>query len=200
MARADDKPLRAEHSEATRTSIVASARALFAERGYAGVSIEDIVRRSRVTRGALYHHFRDKRELFATVCEEVHREATERVLEQSELENDALEELVRGTGRFLDLCLDPEVRQIIIIDGSAVLGWDEHHAIEERYGLALLRAGLTLLAQQGRIPEDEVEPLANMLLGSVLEAGMDLGRAEDPHATRARYAAAFERVLRGTAS
>ena len=197
MPRAENPPLRAEHSSATRSAIVESARRLFAERGFAAVSIEDIVRQARVTRGALYHHFRDKRDLFAVVTEEVERDVTQKVLDQAELENDALAEMLRGTGKFLDLCTEQEVRQITIVDGLAVLGYETHHEIHSRYGLALVRGALTLLAEQKRLKPELVEPLSHLVFGAVLEAAMAVGKSEDPAAEQERYRLALEEMLRG---
>src|SRR5215217_9128831 len=94
--------LRPERGEATRAALLGAARALFAERGYAGVGTEEIVRRAEVTRGALYHHFRDKKDLFRAVHEQVERELVESLGERIAGLDDARELLATGVRSFLD--------------------------------------------------------------------------------------------------
>src|SRR5712691_2803501 len=108
-------PLRttkAEQSEATRAALIGAARELFAERGYAGVGTEEIVRAAGVTRGALYHHYDGKRELLEAVYEQIEREITERIASEALSARDPVEALRAGAGAFLDHCLEPEVQRI----------------------------------------------------------------------------------------
>ena len=102
----------AEQSEATRAALVAAARELFAERGYAGVGTEEIVRRARVTRGALYHHFEDKKDLFRAVHEGLEAELAQTIGAQlaDGGATDALELLRTGVRTFLDACTDRALR------------------------------------------------------------------------------------------
>src|SRR5499433_4322988 len=113
-----------ERSEATRRSLVAAARTLFGARGYASVGTEEIVRAAGVTRGALYHQFRDKADLFAAVAEEVEAEIAERIAAGAGTATDPVEALRAGARLFLDACAEPEVEQIILLDAPAVLGWE----------------------------------------------------------------------------
>src|SRR5919197_1706774 len=100
----------AERRETTRAALLAAARELFAERGYAGVSTEEIVERAGVTRGALYHHFRGKDDLFRAVCEQIEREVTERIAAGARRGGEPVEVLRAGAVMFLDACLEPEVQ------------------------------------------------------------------------------------------
>ena len=131
--------LKAERSEATRAELLAAARRLFAERGYAGVGTEEIVRAAGVTRGALYHHFESKRELLAAVYEQVERELTERIATEAfagrQAPSDPVEALRRGAELFLDACLEPDVQRIVLLDAPAVLGWERWREVAAQYGL-----------------------------------------------------------------
>ena len=111
-------------SEATRRLLVTAARTLFGERGYASVGTEEIVRAAGVTRGALYHQFRDKADLFAAVAEQVEAEIVTRVAEGAVAAVGPVEELRTGMRLFLDACAEPEVERIILLDAPAVLGWE----------------------------------------------------------------------------
>src|SRR5690349_11737183 len=133
-----------ERRAATRRALVAAARPLFAERGYGEVATEEVVQRAGVTRGALYHHFAGKQELFAAVYEEVERELTERIVRDVPLEGDPdpIGVLRRGMAAFLDACLEPEVQRIALLDAPSVLGWEAWRAVGERYGLGSIQAAL----------------------------------------------------------
>jgi AcrR family transcriptional regulator len=124
MARAE-KTKQDLRSQATRQRLVAVARALFAERGYAGVGTEQIVQAAGVTRGAHYHQFRDKADLFAAVAETIQAEIAQQITAGAEADGltDPMAALHAGVRRFLEVCADPAVERIILLDAPAVLGW-----------------------------------------------------------------------------
>src|SRR6266545_4208268 len=125
-------------SEATRERLVRAARGLFAERGYAAVGTEEIVQAAGVTRGALYHQFRDKAELFAAVAETVEAEVSERIATGSlAAASDPVGALRAGAQMFLEVCAEPEVERILLLDAPAVLGWAAWRDLTGRYGLGL---------------------------------------------------------------
>lgn len=175
----------AERSESTRTALLAAARELFAERGYAAVGTEEIVRAAGVTRGALYHHFEDKRDLLRSVYEELEVELVAAVGESEIAGASVLETLSAGAGVFLDRCLEPEVQRIVLLDAPAVLGWEEWREIGARYGLGLIEALLRAGIESGEIRDQPVEPLAHALLGALDEIAMLVARADDPAQARA---------------
>ena len=175
----------AERSETTRAALIDAARPLFAERGYADVATEEIVRRAGVTRGALYHHFDGKRELLAAVYEQMEAEIAARLGESVTPGAGALETLEAGAEMFLDHCLEPEVQRIVLLDAPAVLGWEEWRAIGARYALGLIEALLTAGMESGEIRRQPIEPLSPALLGALDEVAMLVARAEDPAAARA---------------
>ncbi|HEX6310149.1 MAG TPA: TetR/AcrR family transcriptional regulator [Acidimicrobiia bacterium] len=185
----------AERSAATRAALLASARALFAERGFAGAGREEIVRRAGVTRGALYHHFAGKEDLFRAVFEEVESEVTERVAQAAVTAGGPLDALRRGCQEFLDAALDPAVQRIVLVDAPAVLGWSTWRELEARYGLGLTRMALQAAMEAGAIAPQPLEPLAHMLLASLNEAALLVAGADDPHATRAEAGEVVDHLL-----
>jgi AcrR family transcriptional regulator len=175
---------KAARSEATRTHLVDVATRLFAERGYAGVGTEEIVRQAGVTRGALYHHFADKRELFRAVHEAVERDVVRRIADGVAGLTDPWDLMIAGMRTYLDLCIEPMVRQISLIDAPAVLGWKEWREIDARYGLGLVRGALEAAMDAGVLQRRPVEPLAHLLLAAMAEAGLMVATAADPAAER----------------
>ena len=196
--------VKAERSEATRAELVAVARRLFAERGYAGVGTEEIVRAAGVTRGALYHHFESKRELLAAVYEQVEAELTERIADEAlaggAAPADPIEALRRGAELFLDACLEPDVQRIVLLDAPAVLGWERWREVASRYGLGLNEATLQAAIDAGAIGPQPAGPLAHVLMGALDEAAMYVARADDRVAARAEMGAALEHLLDALAS
>jgi AcrR family transcriptional regulator len=180
----EGRSTKAERAEATRASLVRVARDLFAERGYAGVGTEEIVRRAEVTRGALYHHFRDKKDLFRAVHEQVERELVESLGERIAGLDDARELLATGVRSFLDACTDPALARISLLDAPSVLGWAEWREIDARYGMGLVRLGLEAAMQQGVIARQDPDPLAHLLLAALGEAALLIANAEDPQTAR----------------
>jgi AcrR family transcriptional regulator len=184
-------------SQATRRQLVRSARALFGARGYAGVGTEEIVRAAGVTRGALYHQFRDKADLFAAVAEEVEAEISERIAAGAGAATDPVEALRAGARLFLDACADPEVERIILLDAPAVLGWEAWRDLAGRYGLGLVHLGLQSAMDAGAIVPQPIAPLAHILIGALDEAALYVAGAENPAAAREECAEIFDRIVRG---
>lgn len=175
----------AERSEETRAALISAARELFSEHGYAAVGTEQIVRRARVTRGALYHHFADKRDLFRSVHEAVEGDVVTSVTAAMAGIEDPIELLQAGTRAFLDLCTDPGWTRIPLLEAPAVLGWSEWRKIDQRHGLGLVSAGLEAAMAGGVVARQPVRPLAHLLLAALGEAGLMIATAEDPAAARA---------------
>jgi AcrR family transcriptional regulator len=121
--------------EATRERLLSTARALFGERGYEGTSIDAVLERSGVARGALYHHFDSKAELFDAVAEEVFVEIAERTAAAGQSTTDPLERLRAGSHAWLVMALDPAVQRIALLDPPTVLGWARWRELDEQYTL-----------------------------------------------------------------
>jgi AcrR family transcriptional regulator len=193
------KLTQADRAGATRAELIAAARRLFADRGYAGVGTEEIVRAAGLTRGALYHHFESKRELLAAVYEQVESEITERIATQAFASGaapaDAIEALRLGAELFLDACLEPEVQRIVLLDAPAVLGWERWHEVASRYGLGLIEATLQAAIDAGLITAQPARPLAHVLMGALDEAAMYVARADDRATARAEMGTALSHLL-----
>jgi AcrR family transcriptional regulator len=189
---------RAERSQATRAALVAAARKLFGQRGYATVGTEEIVRAAGVTRGALYHHFAGKRDLLEAAYRQVEEELTRRVADVvlGRGSTSPTEAMRAGVSVFLDACTEPEVQRIVLLDAPAVLGWDRWREIASEYGLGLIEASLAAAIEAGEIPEQPVKPLAHLLMGALDEAAMLVARSDDPQ-IRDQVSAVLERLLAG---
>jgi AcrR family transcriptional regulator len=197
VAGVEPRSKKAEQAEATRARLLRVARDLFTRRGYAGVGTEEIVRRARVTRGALYHHFRDKKDLFRAVHEQVERELVESLGERIAGIEDARELLATGIRSFLDACTDPALAQISLIDAPSVLGWAEWREVDARYGMGLVQLGLEAAMDQGVIPRQNPEPLAHLMLAALGEAALLIANADDPQAAREEVEGPLLALLEG---
>jgi len=191
----------AKRSAATRAALLAAARPLFAERGYAGVGTEEIVRAAGVTRGALYHHFAGKRELFAAVYEALEAEIAGRIATGALAANadSPLAAMRAGAEMFLRVCTEPEVQRIALLDGPSVLGWDRWREIAAANGLGLIEASLRAAIDAGAIEPLPERTLAHVLMGALDEGAMLVARAEDPESARAEVGRALELLLDGLA-
>jgi AcrR family transcriptional regulator len=191
--------VREERSEATRAQLVATATELFAARGYAGVGTEDVVRGAGLTRGALYHHFADKRELFAAVHERLEQELITGIGERlaAEAVSDPAELLVLGMRAFLDACLRPAVLRITLQDAPTVLGWARWREVSERYGLGLTISVLRTAMDAGALRRQDPRPLAHLILAALAEAAQLIAHAPNPSAARAEVEPALLGLLSG---
>ena len=184
----------AARSASTRAKLVRAARTLFARHGYAAVGTEQIVRRAGVTRGALYHHFAAKEDLFLAVYEQVEHDLTAQLVTLVSEATSPLEALRIGIRTFLDACRTPEMQRIVLVDGPAVLGWERWREIAQQNGLGLTEGVLNAAVEAGEIEPIAVTPLAHMLGGALDEAALLV--VNDPDQTDT-VAATLERLLDG---
>lgn len=193
------KRTQAERTEATRAALIAAARPLFALRGYAGVGTEEIARAAAVTRGALYHHFEGKRELFEAVYEQIEIELAERIAAGALQANASspLAAMKAGAEMFLLASTEPETQQVVLLDGPSVLGWDRWREIATEHGLGLIEATLQAAIESGEIDPQPVRPLAHVLMGALDEAAMLVARADDAERMRAEVGRTLGALLDG---
>lgn len=191
---APTRTTKAEQSEATRAALIDAGRRLFAERGYAAVATEEIVRTAGVTRGALYHHFDGKEELFAAVYEQVEADLVAELGQVAANATDPLDALHLGAAKFLEACRRPEIQRITLIDAPSVLGWERWREIGVRYGFGLIEEVLKAGMEQGVIEAQPVRPLTHLLLGAMDEAAMLVARSDDAE-LREQVAASIDRYL-----
>jgi AcrR family transcriptional regulator len=187
----------AERAAETRDALIAAARPLFAAQGFAEVALEGIVRAAGVTRGALYHHFADKTELFAAVFEQVEEEVAVRMGEAIAASNqtDPIEVMRLGAGFWLDACSDPEVQRIVLVDAPAVLGWTRWTEIGNRYNIGMVRALLSNAVETGRIPPQPIEATVLTILGAMREATLYVALAEDHDQAREEAGLVINRLI-----
>ncbi len=164
---------------ATRERVLAGARLLFGERGYDATSIESVLEASGVARGALYHHFQSKAELFDAVLAEVLIEIAERTAAAAAAGSDPLEGLRAGSHAWLLMALDPAIQRIALLDPTTAVGWARWREQDQMHSLGGLRATVVRLADEGLVPHGQGELLAHVLLAALNEAALFVAYAED---------------------
>jgi AcrR family transcriptional regulator len=191
------KRLRERQAEATRELLVSIARERFTDQGYAATSIEDIVQRAGVAKGALYHHFSGKDALFRAVYEAVLAEAVSAVMAAALAAQEPWDGVRAGLSAFLDACLEPAFRRIVILDSVAVL---QHEFREGGIGdveLPMLRTVLTPLTTSDVLPGIDVDPLAHVALGGLYGAALFIARSPDPKAAREEVDVILDTLIGG---
>src|SRR3954468_19333275 len=197
-APASEGPGRREtEARATREALIDAALDLFTARGYAEVGTEEIVARAKVTRGALYHHFDDKRDLFRAVFERVESDLMERIGATMQSADDPYELMVGGMRAFLDACEEPAVKQISLTDAPAVLGWEEWRGVEHRHRPRPHRAGPEGAGAAGVLRPIAVDPMAHLLVAALSEAAFVIAHARQPRKARAEVEEALLQLVEG---
>ena len=194
------KPLRERQAEATRALLIDTARALFTEQGYSATSIDDIIRQAGVARGALYHHFPGKEALFRAVYDVVEGEVISRVVAAALAESSPWEGVTAGLRSFLDACLEPAFRRIVILDSVSVLQWQASEGGPEHMEMSMLRTVLAPLATTPELQGVPVEPLAYVALGGLYGAALYIARSPEPIAARAEADAVLDTLISGLRS
>ncbi|ORA20389.1 TetR/AcrR family transcriptional regulator [Mycobacterium arosiense] len=187
----------AERAAETRDALIGAARPLFASVGFADASLETIVRNAGVTRGALYHHFADKTELFAAVFERVEGEMAARMVDAVAAagHSDPVEIMRLCSGLWLDACAEPEIQRIVLLEALAVLGWERWSDIGHRYNIGFVKGLLTDAIESGSIPRQPVEATALTIMGALREATLYIARADDHRRARADAGAVMDRLI-----
>jgi AcrR family transcriptional regulator len=193
----DDRRTQAERAADTREALIAAGRSLFASPGFADAALETIVRDAGVTRGALYHHFADKTELFAAVFERVEGELAARMAEAiaGAGQTDPVEVMRLGARFWLDASAEPEVQRIVLMDAPAVLGWERWSEIGTRYNIGVITGLLTDAVASGQIPQQPIEATALTMLGAVREATLFVARATNQRQARKDAGAVMDRLI-----
>ncbi len=180
----------------TRAALVEIGGELFGKDGFADTSIEEIVAKAGVTKGAFYHHFSGKEDLFREVYEQVERKATDMVAPSFTI-RDPWGALVGGCLATIDAHTEPSVQRISLLDGRAVLGWETAREIQSRYGAVILRGALRSAMHAGVIVRVPLAPLAQMLHGALTEACLVIASAADPEAAREQVGEVMMTLLNG---
>lgn len=191
------KSRREEYAQTTRAAIVQAAIERFTADGFAGASIDAVADTARVSKGAVYHHFRDKSELFEAAFVLLEERLLARVTQGTAGIDDPWELIAAGTDVFLAECWEQEFRRIALEEAPVALGWARWKAIEERYFLGLVIAGLDGLARAGQIDIPPGDLTARMFLAAMAEAGLAMAAAAEPKAAREDIRVLVMRFLNG---
>lgn len=175
-----NRGIRAQQREQTRQSLLRESRRLFATVGYGAVGLAEITAAAGVTKGAFYHHFGGKAEVFRAVLAWVQQEVADQVAASAGAHTDAWDRLTAGCRAFLAASTDPEIQRIMLIDGPAVLGWAEWRALDEENSARHLAEALTELIEAGVIERQPVAPLTHLLSGAMNEAALWLATSRGP--------------------
>jgi AcrR family transcriptional regulator len=186
-----------ERSAATRDALITAARRLWGERGYAEVGTPEIAKDAGVTRGAMYHQFADKAALFRDVIEAVEQDVMARMAAMvassgASTPADAIRAAVEA---WLEVSVDPEVRQLVLLDAPSVLGWAGFRDVAQRYSLGMTEQLLTAAVRAGQLARQPVRPLAHVLIGALDEAAMAIATAEDPKRARRETRQVLRRLI-----
>ena len=186
-----------QRSAATRQALVAAGRRLWAERGYAEVGTPEIAAAAGVTRGAMYHQFADKTEVYAAVLEVIEDEVMERIGNGiAEAGRDDIVEVMKvGARIWLDACAEPAVHRIVLIEAPSVLGWERWREVSMRHGMGMVQALIENAIETGRIPRQPVLPLAHVMIGALDEAAIYLARSDGSAKTREEVDTIIDRMI-----
>jgi AcrR family transcriptional regulator len=190
---------RDEYAEITRTALIDAAREIFVEAGFQQAGIEAIARRARVTRGAFYHHFVDKQALFEALVIELQANAALRLTESARAEGDPFARLRAGARAFLEVCVDPAYRRLVIQDAPAVLGSKRSREIGEAYAFGILGQALVDMKSTGLIVVDDPWLAGRMIGAMICEAAVLLGDADQPKALERHALEIVDRAFRALA-
>jgi AcrR family transcriptional regulator len=188
---------REEYTEATRQALLAAGLESFVTHGYQASGIEAISRAARVTRGAFYHHYADKKALFEAVVIQLQAGAAERIQARARTHKKVWDRMRAGIDAYLDVCLEPAYGRLVVQEAPVVLGTERYREIEEQYTFALLQATLTALKERGELAVDNVALLSRMVDAMVCETALMLTSGKPPARLRAQAQEIIGRLLDG---
>jgi AcrR family transcriptional regulator len=169
------KTIRDEYAERTRAEILKSARSIFTKTGFTASSLQQIAKSAGVTRGALYHHFKNKEDIFLAVFQILQAEMIEKLgrTVSSEID-DGWTGVSAVLSSFLEYSQNEEYQQIVLIEGPGALGWAQWRKVEEEYALGLIGNLIDRLTEKGEIITANRDALANMVMGLTIESSLAL--------------------------
>nr|WP_157599638.1 TetR/AcrR family transcriptional regulator [Saccharomonospora xinjiangensis] len=182
---------RDDYAESTRTALIDSAVALFTERGYTGTSLDEIARRARVTKGALYHHFNGKQAVFEAAFDAVEADVKGRLEKILHGDRPPWERALAGLREFISSCLDPAYQRIALHEAPVVMGWSRWRDAEDRYSLGLIKDALQDLIDAGDLVSVPVDITSRLLFGALSSAATEIAGSAEPE----RVGAEVEQVV-----
>ena len=191
------RPRRVDYSESTRKALVDGAVVLFTERGYAGTSLDEVCKRARVTKGALYHHFSGKQGLFEAAFDAVEQDMLARLSEIVSQPGDVWQTSLEGLRAYLQVCLEPAYQRIVLHEGPVVMGYEAWRRAEERFSFGLVRTAVSGLVDSGLIGDFPEEPMARLLFGALAGGAVMIAAAEDQKKVSEEIGRCIEGVVTG---
>ncbi|MGY4397141.1 AcrR family transcriptional regulator [Sphingomonas sp. UYAg733] len=175
---------------------MAAARALFSEHGYEAVSVDLLVQRAGVAKGAFYHHFASKRDLLERLIDTVQGELAMQIATKASGGPVTSNSIALSVGAYLQAAIEPDRKRILLVDGPAVLGWQRWREIDDRYFAAATRAGIGKL-MNAPAESEEADAVTRLALGAIMEAALACGTSADAAASARDFTSAFQRMLSG---
>jgi AcrR family transcriptional regulator len=193
----DVKVGRIAQGEATQRTLRRQARRLFAQKGYAEVATDELVRRARVTKGALYHHFANKLELYRAVVEDMERDLAAEIEAAAAKHRDPGGRLRAMCRAYLDACSDPSVARVLVLEAPVVLSWRGWCILAQKYEVAAFKACLREVVAPGSERDEASDTMAQVVLGALHTSARVVATAPDAKAARTQVDATIERLLEG---
>ena len=188
---------REEYAEATYEALVDSAAACFLEHGFAATSLDEVAKRARVTKGAIYHHFASKRDLFMAVLEQKEAEGAGKVAAVAAAAADAWSGVIEGFDAFLDSIADPLYQRLCWVEGPAALGFEDWWECGERHEIEMIRGILSRASEAGILRVDDVDMLAHVIFGAVCAGVLGMARSASPAHERDRFRSVVLQMMTG---
>lgn len=188
---------RLDYSESTRQALVDSAVELFTKRGYAGTSLDEVAKRARLTKGALYHHFSGKQALFEAAFDSVENTFMRKLGEIVSAPGDPWETATAGLRAYVRVCLEPSYQRIVIHEAPVVMGWERWREAEEHFSYGLLRTTIEVLVTSGELEQLPVETMSRLLFGALSAGASTIAGASDPRKASAEVERTIIRVVEG---
>jgi AcrR family transcriptional regulator len=188
---------REEYAEATYEALLDSAAACFIESGFAATSLDSVARRARVTKGAIYHHFASKRDLFMAVLERQEEISSRTTLEAGTAAADPWSGIVAALDAFFDSISDPVYQRLCWVEGPAALGFEDWWACGERYEIEVIRGLMQRIEEVGVLLVEDVDMLANVIYGAVAAGVLMMARSDDPARELGRFRTVILQVMSG---
>jgi AcrR family transcriptional regulator len=188
---------REEYAEATYEALVDSAASCFMESGFAATSLDEVAKRARVTKGAIYHHFASKRDLFIAVLERQEAKSAGTVISAGAAAPDAWSALTAAFDAFIESISDPAYQRLCWTEGPTALGFEDWWKIGERHEIEVIRAVLDRAATLGKLAVDDLDMLAHIIFGAVCAGVLGMARSEQPDVERERFRTVFLELMAG---
>lgn len=166
-------------TDETIRRLIAVARKHFTDKGYAASALEEIGLEAELTRGALYHHFGNKKGLFRAVLESVQKEVADRVESEAARSDDIWEQLLLGCRAFVAAAVEDRNKRVLLVDGPAVLGWDDWRMMDERNSMRLLRQQLQSMNELGCFRPVSIDAMTHSLSGALNESALWIAQMPD---------------------